>query len=498
MYRFVWMLCLLWVVGMLVACTEAAPTLLPTPVMPTAVADNSQPDPTTAPAATTTTTDDLLPTPTLAATSTAVVTPTPLPQTDPPLATPDAALPPITRDLLLIGDGALKVWDKDLRRVDVILPGGDEAAVGEQRREVGPIAGDITGYSTSDSGRSIVAAQLTVRDTVTETMPLNQYALIHVDLSDRSPRVLLPNAVNLWDFAISGDGRYALAITTTGMELTDLDRYPGAVFLIDIGSGQATQVADCPQGCSGVAWHPDSQNVVWGDLERGLFLLNVASDSPQLLIAHQRAESGITAVDTTLFSPISFARNGQFLLAWQNGERVVVDLPSAQVLVVPNTQAYADAVVAQVTWMDDNRLFVVRPQMPQSPIADIFRPVPEQGQLVLEESMVLPVPGTYPLGAAHLENGRFGFALIRPGDTAVSGLYILKGIGDDLDRVNGALPSADAWVSSSVWSADGSGALLKQGDMSLYGATLGDALFDMRPAFGSVSSEFQWLPPRPR
>lgn len=490
---------------LMVGCTSAEATLLPTPVLPTAVPDGGQPVATTAPETLPTTGAEatagagLEATPTLAPTSTAVLTPTPLPQTNPPLVTPEAALPPITRDLLFIGDGALKFWDKDLRRVDVILAGGDEAAVGERRAEVGPIAGDITRYVTGDSGRGIVAAQLTVRDTVTETLPLNQYALIHIDLSDRNPRVLLPNAVNLRDFALSGDGRTVLAISTDIAQVTE-EKQPADVLLIDVGSGQATQVASCPNGCSGVAWHPDDKNVVWGDIERGMYLLNIesATPTPQLLIANQLGDPQTTAV----FSPIEFARNGRFLLAWQGafegGQRVVFDLPTAQVMPVPNSFVYADPYITQLTWMADDRIFVVRPQMPQAPMAEIYRPQPEQGRLVLEESMALPVPGSFPLGAAHLENGRFGFALIRPGDVAASGLYVLKAINDELERVNGALPGNDGWDSTSVWSADGAGAILKQGGVVLYGATPGNALYDMRPAFGATSDAFKWLPPRPQ
>ncbi len=504
MRRLVWMAGVLTLL-ILTACSSAEPTLLPTPILPTQVGSDA-PQPTTAP--------ELLPTeapsdapsisaeeptPTLAATAEPSPTPLTLPDLDPPIATPSAALPTITRDLLFIGDGDLRFWDAELGRVDTILTFVPVSPPEDPPLLDRPNPGDIIDYSVSDSGRAIVASQLRAYDTVTDTLALDSYDLIHVDLSDRNPRTLLRDVANLRDFAISGDGRYALALTTNP-ELATLESPTGDVLLIDIGSGQVTQVASCEGGCFGVAWHPDSKNVVWGDSAEGVMWLNVEGDTytPQLILANVREEPATYAI----YGPIEFSRSGQFLLAnqaaFEGSQRAVIDVTIGQAYPVPFTGFYVDPAIAQVTWMADNRLFVVRPDMPNSPIAEIYRPMPEQGGLVLEEQRVLDVVGAYPLGADHLENGRFGFALIQPNGSAESGLYMLKGLDDDLDRANSALPLPPSWDATSVWSPDATGAILKQDSAVFYGATFGTDLVDMRSVLGEDSHHFRWLPPRPQ
>ncbi|MCA9957762.1 MAG: hypothetical protein KC443_01930, partial [Anaerolineales bacterium] len=250
--------------------------------------------------------------------------------------------------------------------------------------------------------------------------------------------------------------------------------------------------------CGNLAWHPDNQNVVWGSGSVGLQLFNITAKEPQVLLANQP--------NVAVYAPIAWASNGRFLLLWRSaiegGDRVVFDIPTGQIMPLPNSFVYADPHWVDVTWMQDDRLLVSRPQVNgeqlQVPMLEIWRVNPDQGQLALEETDTLPVAPSGIAAPFHLLNGRFGFLLYNPASLDVNGVYILKGFGDQLDRVNALWPTTTSWDLTATWNPDGSGVVIRQSSGVFYAPTDQSTLYNVQPALGQWVGNFYWLPPRPQ
>lgn len=444
------------------------------------------------------------PTPTLAPTVTNTASAT-LPATDPPIQVVTAApLPPTTRDLLFIADGSLKLWRQRQQQVDILLASMASIDSDEERTLQQALVGDITGYSVSEDGRAAVAARLTNRETIIETLEGTEamatlddhrYELLWVNLDNGESRALAGDVPNLDAFALSPDGRtlaYSAIANITSPETSS------QLFLLDTGSGEMPRaLANCSGRCLRIVWHPENNLVVWGDAQ-ALWLYNQAATRPESLLANRTD----TPETTALYSPIAWAANSRYLLLWnghfEGSSRAVFDVPTGQVIDVPDSFVYVDPFPAEMVWMPDDRLYVLRSQDEGQvrPRAELWRASLDSNQLVLEESRQLSDQPLYATAPRHLLDGRFAYALV--GDTPVegSGLYILTALAENEtpERVNAVLPALMA--PDIQWSPDGAGAVIVQGGDAFYAPAGGDFLYNVQPVLGQLAHTFTWLPER--
>ncbi len=472
---------------------ELEATLLPPPtiITATAVAQPITQSTTTAAAPT------MEATPTLASTVAATIIPTPLPEPTAvfglqPLTNEMLPVPP--QDLLFIGDGALQRWASGSGVFEILAPAKSNGPAAEPRTDTTALVGDVIDYDVDGSGRSLVYSRLTFSDPVTDTLPMHQFELVYLDIESGEERSILGQGVNLRDFAISDNGQYVLFIITDPANAT-LEREIQYVYLDDLNDVEpARQLAPCSEGCRAIVWHADNQIVVWGDLAAGLVMYNLDAAEPELLLTNRRVDPA----DTAVYAPISWAQNGRYLLLWQGehegGQRAVLDVSAKQVMPVPDSYIDNNPYDVVLDWMQDDRLFVLRPLLPDPPLAEILRVSPDEGRLVSEEKRVLEVGPSVPIAPIHLKNGRFAFGLLNNEAENGRGLMHLKGLGDNLERVND-LPLVESQSDIRLtWAPNGNVAVGEVRGQSFYAMNSNNALFDMRPLFGAVSRHFYWLP----
>ena len=358
-------------------------------------------------------------TPTLAPTPTLFPTATPV--TEPGItAVTAASLPSTSRDLVFIADGSLKLWNHGTNQVLNLY--GSTADPGEARDT--PFAqhvGEITQYSVSADGNRIAAARLTHSQMITPTVaedepsvsiPYTAFELLFLDVVSKDSWTIVPTITNLQDIAISSDQKQ-VAFIGSNLEYQDqpnLDAMPepSRVFVISTPDGTVRPVATCTDFCGNLTWHSTNDFFSWTD-RTGLWIFNLSGSSPELLLTNQTD----TPASTRVFQGIEWANNGRYLLlwqqAWEGGSRVIYDVPTGQLLPVPDTFVYAEPFPTEVSWMADDRLLVMRSAIGGSirqATIELWRVNHDAGELLLEESSQ-PTGAFSIAGGVHLENGRF-------------------------------------------------------------------------------------------
>ncbi len=165
--------------------------------------------------------------------------------------------------------------------------------------------------------------------------------------------------------------------------------------------------------CYGIVWHQDNNFFVFGS-DDGLFMYNLAAKEPELLI---RSEAG--SAYNEAYSPLSWAKNGRWLMM-QNGGTVegwdtaIFDVPTKQLMPIPNAFVSAGPYQPELTWMTDDRIFLTRLQgRPAGPVlGETYRVNQDAGEVQLDESVVLTEALMQPLAPMHWENGRFGYGFV--------------------------------------------------------------------------------------
>jgi len=434
-------------------------------------------------------------TPTLAPTA------TPKTETADPQSQPAAAgsLPPTSRDLLFIAEGALQRWQAASRQVITLMPGGDAAAAEEPRGLGQPVVGDVVGYSLSRDGRRAAVARLASTTPISDTthavtVTVQTYALTYLDLETGSQRDLVPavNILGRLSFALSPDGRYVAfggwSLGQPGSALPAGEQI-GSLYVVETETGAPPEtIGPCAAQCHDFVWHQDNNFFVFGD-GGGLYLYNLSASRPELL-------AGDPAI-TRYYGPISWAKNGRWLLMWlglgmEGADRAIFDVPTKQAMTIPHTRQYADPLYAELTWMQDDRLFMVRAEGPNGPaIGETWRVNVEAGEVQRDESVVLSTEVAHPTAPVHWADGRFGYGLITEDGGAGTGLFRRVAFTEPAERLN-AIPAA-LYAPETAWLPDGSGAALAQ-QGRLYFAPAGGALYDMQPVVGPWAHDLTWLP----
>ncbi|MEM7114130.1 MAG: hypothetical protein AAF614_16970 [Chloroflexota bacterium] len=498
---FIWLI--VFTVG-LAACRSGeeaivvpTPVQQPTTVIPTVDVDVEDiPTPLPEPTATAIASPTPVPSPTLAPTHTPEPTATAVPATDPELTNVTSNnLPVLQQGVVFIADGALKRWGQGDQGVEILLPGSQDAAERTSQRDA--FIGDIVSYAINSAGTRLVAARLT--DAVEPfDQRTHQHELLWVDVVSGASRQIALEVEGYLALSVSDDGKY-VAYSSLRPGAPNSEVY--GVHLLNAEDGGLPQsLGECGVGCGNFVWHPDNTNVVWSDLN-AVMIYNISGNEPRVLLENQQ---GTNPDEIRIYSPIAWARNGRYLLMWEGGyeggRRAVLDVPTGQVMLVPDSFVYGPVAFAEVTWMQDNRLLVMRPDENNelgSPTIELWRVNEGEGELVLEESSVLSALKGYPVGPVHLEDGRFAFALGNYEDTSMSGFYVLTALGDKLERSNGILPARGYYEFESAWSPTGSGAVVSnQEGQAVYAPADGEALYDVTEAVGLWAHQFTWLPPR--
>jgi len=446
---------------------------------------------------------------------TPAVTASPLPPatatTTPPVL---EGLPATTHNLLFLADGGLKLWRHNPAQIDTLMMGGTAATpeqyTGQRVRE--PLLGDIAALTVSNNGTQAVIAKLLAKTAYLPdpaqpyTSTVGTYELIYLNLATGEQRPLLSGLHSFYPPAISispnGQTVAISGLSTTPIEqLTLTPQMVGTLYVMETAvSSIPTAIDSCANACSGLVWHNDGNLFVYGNQD-GLKMFNIAATAPELLVDG--------AVNNEFpwgkhFTPVSWANNGRSLLTWysqyiEGSERAVFDMPTKNVMIVPNSGAYVGP-FAHMEWMYDARLFVVRQNETNQAIGETFRVDGDNNQLVLDETVLLSTDVSYPAAPMHWQNGRFAYALFNvnsdfgQANGNNSGLYQRISFNEDAERLNDT-PSLTDFFIDTAWEKE-SGSSLVIGDRGTMWImpTGGAAMTNMQTAVGNNAHSFNWLP----
>ncbi len=465
-----------------------------------------------------------VPTPTLVPTATFVPTQLPVPVTDPPLqAVTSGSMPATSRDLLFLADGAFKRWNHETQSIDILVPGAEPSSrIRTDENQYDDFVGDITDFSVNADGKRAVFSRLTFSQPVTRTNSVGeetleypdretQHEMYFMDLVSRETWLLVPRVDNLGHFSLSRDAQHVAfagsSLNGASVLAEDGRPIPNMYFLPTGGGnpGTVVQVAQCRTFCSQIAWHQENNLFVYGD-DDALWMQNLAAQTPEILIQNSPFNPTGASTDIAVYTPISWAQNGRFLLlwkgGWEGGSRAVFDIPTQALVEVPDSFQYIEAFPAEIMWMPDDRLYVLRTEGSGSfiPQIELWRFQPEQNTVVKEESRVLSDQQVGAKGQQYLENGRFAYALMSDQDlNPASGLFHLTSLTEEPERVN-AVPTVSFFPGGAgevSWPTDGSGALIfmrDSGNRVYYGPASGGALYDITAMLGAEPHAFHWQP----
>ncbi len=440
------------------------------------------------------------PTPTLA--------PTAVPQTDPPIQSANTTgLPATARDLVFIGDGALKLWTHQNQQLIDIYPGGT-APDGESRDSIfSQFTGDITHFDVSSDGNRIAAARITRTETLTKTLEgsnsvltqtYHEHEILFLDVVSKETWILAQNVTDLQTVQVSPN-QQTVAFISSGLEsiaepaISEDEVALNVYTVLTPDKGDLKPVGSCTSFCNTILWHTNSELFFFTDGE-AMWLYNLSASAPEKVLDNQMG----TGLDTLVHTPLSLASNGRFLLisqANQSGSRkAVYDIPTGQLVELPDTfiSVQPEPFPTLVSWMPDTRLLITKNSIQGQnwqATFELYRVSIDENVANLEET-TQPELNAAATGTIHLENGRFAYALINPTSAQTSGLYLQTSFSEPTVKNSGMIPGLVAPVVS--WSPVGDGAVFVQNGTAYFGN--GGGPIDMSSLFGQFTSEFEWLP----
>lgn len=429
------------------------------------------------------------------------ITPTPVATQTPEVSAVVTELPPINHDLLVLVDGSLKKWNHETGAVEVLLEGTEISEVDGQ--------GKITRFQVDAEERSLVAARQTGDDPPT-------YALIWFNLESETFVNLVTDLPYLLDFEVALDGQRVAYTVGDPASLGDIGNgytYPfkGSIYWQDLAQTQQSHfVGECTNvnsdgvekswpGCLSLIWSIDSQQVIWADA-RGVWQYELNAPEASLLQPSlYNLDIGNFEQEVNVFNPLDWSPSGRYLRLevrqYEGGRESILDLETNQLMEIPYTFAYEGPVVTSLTWTQDDHLFMVRTEGTYGEFvnyAEFWRVAPEQGELVLEQSIPIPTGfQAYVSEATQLGDGAFTFAVFsfEEGDET-AGLYWLEPEQGVPQKVN-PLPSQIPYAAATFWTPNGDGALVVwYQDDFVYVKSGDESFYDMRPLLGdSIASD---------
>ena len=386
-----------------------------------------------------------------------------------------AQMPTISHDLLFLEDGRLKRWQQDGRIITLV-------------------DGDVVNYALSEDGKHAVVAQLLSSTEISNAATVKTYAVNYVNLETGESKRLIPNLNNFGDphFQLSQDGKH-LAVSGLGLgdpnSLILGEEVMTELYVVETESGQLLEkMGDCARVCQYPVWHHDNKFFVYGD-DAGLFLRNLAGEAPELLLSGDNDSE----FDWE-FAPISWAKNGRWLLlyvdhALDGRQHAIFDVPTRKLMMIPHTDSYDGFPYADVTWMQDDRLFMVRHEG-DPVVGETWRVNMDAGAIQRDESVILFEEFVRPWAPVHWKNGRFGYGLLNM-ERKTTELFQRVALGEPAQLMN-TVPEAAANLSI-TWTPDASGAVVEV-DGHVYYAPANGELVDLTTAVNLRGQNFTWLP----
>jgi hypothetical protein len=470
----------------------------------------------------------VMPTPTLIPTATPTTETVPTAVTDPPVQVISSQpLPTSSRDLLFIADGSFKQWNHATGQIETIVAGTNRTNPTPEKPDE-QIPGSITSFVMSADGkRAVVARVLSGANApdIQNSQAEYTYELLFVDMISREVWPLVPQVDNLFGLDLSPNAQQ-LAFVASGLngipDAIDNNAPANNLYVLETRGGNPANlrlVHRCTTYCRSPKWHIENNLVVFGE-DGALWLYNIAASEPEMLLENNPFSMEMTNVgEVSVYWPEAWARNGRTLMLWhghwEGASRAILDLPTGNLVEVPNTFVYADIFPAQVSWMPDDRLLIWHTQSTKTelvptdfvPVVELWRFDLDSGELTLDESALLSTEKLGVTGGIYLENGRFAFALDAPllpddltGIRDQIGTYQLVSLAEQPMRVNSLPVDTDVYRQADViWAGDGSGALLVQSDYPnqpnlFYAPTDGNFLYEVTAVFGQYPHSFQWQP----
>ena len=300
------------------------------------------------------------------------------------------------------------------------------------------VSSDVQQYSVSADGQT-ASVHILTRQLKDKNIPSNPNILLNeiglLDLQTHEYRYLVQFGDRLAWSTISPNGQWVAYVLD--LRENKMAREPIVVEAINTKNPeQRLHLGNCLEWCK-VVWSPDGQRAVWSDVQ-GIWMAQIDDLPAQLL----RPDMSIPVSDGRMgvYQPMVWTSNSKFLLAStttiEDGMPIirwhVVNIQTGQVMLIPN--AFPPPFEnARLSWMQDNRLFVVRysDKETQKPsIGEVWRidGSDKNQSLQLDYSFVISDAfDTYPIAPTQLNDGRLALVLVSKDNThsAASGLYII-------------------------------------------------------------------------
>jgi hypothetical protein len=459
-------------------------------------------------------------------------TPTLLPTIVPPIHTPVAGqLPRMTYDLLFLGKYSLMRWNHRTGQIETLVAPDIQGERNWGRNQkvawmAGPGSpdGSVSSFSVSADGQKIAlrrisgstASEIDLFEMSTrQTTPLVQAPgqdLVHVSISPDGqwvayiqvgsfpsvPTILTPPGGYRTGLALSpaipvGGGTSAGMIYAVRTDAPDRR--------IEVGYCAEERTEEHWWECSGFVWSPDSRSIAWND-GRGVWVAELGQPARQLVSNSigMPPSSGGGVYQAHAWSPL-----GRYLLArvghWEGSSQGVIDTQTGNLARIPDTFELPFP-GPRVAWMQDGRLFILRPADPRTGSelsAEIWRVDGDHEPMLNREIEFLPGIGlgNYGVAPTQLMDGRLAFGVVNgsPTNYRDRGLYFVD-LNELVPRkVNGLPPVEErgdmGWSTIGMvnvyWSPDGSGAIFEDLGFDptnrplLYVPTDGSPLIDLRP-----------------
>jgi hypothetical protein len=434
-----------------------------------------------------------------------------LPTVSPPVQTVTADhLPLITHDILYISGFQLNRWDHATGKIVTLA--GPTFIPGQ-----GIPPGSVIDYSASQDGKWI-ALSIFVGPAERDY----QIILLDSETGHQTPIIEVSDIGAPLELQMSPDGKWLAYIlqdklgnqpitaTPTASTIAYFDPPHGGI--VEAGKIWAVQIAqpgipieigNCaiklfPLSiripCRSMLWSPDSLSVAWSD---GVGLWIVSPKTQARLLVENEISMGNMG---NFYEQQAWSPSGNYLLAetrhYEGSDRVVVDVLSGKVAEVENSHLYSMS-AAQMAWMLDDRLFVVRPGQYDSNVlamGEIYRFDPKLTYLFKEGSIIIPAQESLPLAPIQIDESHLGFLEINTdfANDQDRGVYFFDMTHFQLSKVISIMPLMvqDARLNI-LWAPDGSSVLIT-GDGYYLALTDGSVLFDLSPVFGTAW-KFTWV-----
>lgn len=431
---------------------------------------------------------------------TAVPTPTMmLPPTLEPTAIPIAIetatedLPTLSRSVLALADNRFVRWDVQRNSITDIMTANAEFT--------------LTQFTASKNGEWAVVAER-----IREADPAI-YDLYRVNTISGEVTLWISRVPELRYLQLSPDGTQLLYVSGQPSEEDAVNTFQnGDVKLVPLlQDAPARDMGVCrslPEGvtvadefwlgrCTGLAWTPDSQNMLWADVE-GVWIRHKDASEGRLLLSSERSASSGEVL--SLYEPMAWARNGRYLLLrqiyFEGLNWAVLDVATGDVRPVPESGFGPGTGFVDVQWMQDDRLLVLRENL--RPTLQLVR-VQEDLSMTVEETVQPEFPPDALLaGGVHLENGRFSL-LIASSNPETRGVYLMASSNEPAVKMN-QFPFMGPYQTNPVWVMDGSGLFLLPTEwtasMPYYIANNENApAYDLTPHLGQDIQQLEVITP---